>query len=715
MAITTTIVLTIDPSATINTPSSSVVADGIIITFNNGASNFTFSEEFYPVRYRPNTSSTESPDVGNEVNASFLSTSINLDASRTFISATSLANVVTVTSTEFSTVSVTGTMIDNGKVTATIIPGDLFVPKKVVISSYTKYNAITRNYNTRVLADGFTVEALDCVNTITNSYTGVVGSCDTINAVIDVTGGNGSYDVYVDNVLSLSGQATPITLSLLRGDISSIRVVDSIGDDIGTVTSKTPRKLISSDISTEIVNLSAGANVTVTVAYISPYVSTYEYSIDGSTYSTTNIFTSLTNGNYTIYVKDSLGCSISRDIIVDGSTTESETIFSISDINPIRYSKYEANVKKNYKNTLSSNSLRLIKYPYIQKFIEADIPTTQFKTNAQYINVFAIEEDLSTSTLTAVKITNNIGLSAKSTSTYFDIGDGRSAIYFGAVDTLDPVTSAVTGNIDYGFSLPVWANKEGNYVTIDGLGEIEIDLIGYSDTYGAFILEFNISYTGSPVEKNISANYNLQSYEIYEFLAPMTSLPESFNIVIETGVSSSEINFTYISEKIKRVQDSDFLFDIDYWDDANIGDMVYQTGVKHKLRINGYVDYLGEQTTSGYDGDKKYYVTDNTVYNSEVFNFSHLSFQMAQKLRLVMAHSNLVINGVYYDLAEEPEVTGDPNYNFKRFSVTLKPNGDLLLDNVSEDITGTSESLEITAGIAAIQGKALLLWTKNNG
>ena len=88
---------------------------------------------------------------------------------------------------------------------------------------------------------------------------------------------------------------------------------------------------------------------------------------------------------------------------------------------------------------------------------------------------------------------------------------------------------------------------------------------------------------------------------------------------------------------------------------------------------------------------------------------------MAQKLRLVVAHSNLVINGVYYDLAEEPEVTGDPNYNFKRFSVTLKPNGDLLLDNVSEDITGTSESLEITAGIAAIQGKALLLWTKNNG
>ena len=88
---------------------------------------------------------------------------------------------------------------------------------------------------------------------------------------------------------------------------------------------------------------------------------------------------------------------------------------------------------------------------------------------------------------------------------------------------------------------------------------------------------------------------------------------------------------------------------------------------------------------------------------------------MAQKLRLVVSHSNLVINGIYYKLSEQPEVTGDPNYNFKRFSVTLKSNGDLLLDNVSEDIQGTSLNLQVTAGISAIQGKALLLWTKNNG
>lgn len=32
------------------------------------------------------------------------------------------------------------------------------------------YNAITVSYNTRVLADGGTVEALDCVNEITSTF-----------------------------------------------------------------------------------------------------------------------------------------------------------------------------------------------------------------------------------------------------------------------------------------------------------------------------------------------------------------------------------------------------------------------------------------------------------------------------------------------------------------------------------------------------------------
>ena len=39
-----------------------------------------------------------------------------------------------------------------------------------ILSIFSEYNQITTAYGTRVLADGFTLEALDCVNTITNTF-----------------------------------------------------------------------------------------------------------------------------------------------------------------------------------------------------------------------------------------------------------------------------------------------------------------------------------------------------------------------------------------------------------------------------------------------------------------------------------------------------------------------------------------------------------------
>jgi hypothetical protein len=38
------------------------------------------------------------------------------------------------------------------------------------ITNTFQYNGITTAYNARVLSEGFTVEALDCVNTITNTF-----------------------------------------------------------------------------------------------------------------------------------------------------------------------------------------------------------------------------------------------------------------------------------------------------------------------------------------------------------------------------------------------------------------------------------------------------------------------------------------------------------------------------------------------------------------
>jgi len=622
------------------------------------------------------------------VNATNYANSWNLDQSNlggnSNLIATVVSNVVTITLLDASWqfASTTGTAITSGSISSSFANDPLVDPSTVVIDSYA------------------TSSGNECTQTEAN---------------LVVTGGSSLYNVFVNNVSTLTSQTSPITLTLDRGGSKEVRVVDSLGALIGIVYSVNTRKLTTADISVGVVNLTGGSTINITVAFIQSDISVYTYSLDGITYVSQNTYTGLPNDDYTIYVKDAFGCVTTKDFTIDGITVVTETIATVSEINPLRFFNVDSN-KPNQSNVISCNDLRLVSYQYVQKFLLEDTAiTTQFKTNAAYMNCFTMDADLNTSVLTPIKKTENTGLQAKSTSTYFSIGDGRSAIYFGSVDMLDYITDAVLESVDYGFTLPEWANTEGKYVTIEGIGEVQIDKIGYSDLYESFILEFDILYGGVAVERKTSATYNLQPYEVYEFVTDMSTTPSLFNVVIELGTSANDIDFTFVSEKIEIVLDSKFLFKIDYYDDENKGNMVYQTGVRHTLRINGYVDYLGDQTTEGYDGNTQYYVTDNMVYDSQIFNFVRLSPAMAHKLRLVVAHKYLTINGINYKLADSPEVTGDPNANFKNFSVTLKSGGDLFLTNDQEVIVNDSESADIAAALEASQGKSLLLWTKTNG
>ena len=141
--------------------------------------------------------------------------------------------------------------------------------------------------------------------------------------------------------------------------------------------------------------------------------------------------------------------------------------------------------------------------------------------------------------------------------------------------------------------------------------------------------------------------------------------------------------------------------------------MNYQTGIKNKLRLNGYQDDIGEQETEGYNGDKEFYVTDNVIYDVQKFTFKQLSTQVANKLRLAVAHKNILINGLFYKLSEAPEVIGDGNYNLKTFSVLLKQSGEQFLTTEQENITNTSEKAELLMALASAKGKGILSWTKN--
>lgn len=571
----------------------------------------------------------------------------------------------------------------------------------------------------------YTVETQQAEVPKTVNFTGydyATSTCSTPVAVFELTGGTESYNAYVDGQLEVSGQPSPIKIPLSR-DRDSLYLftfTDSAGTDIGTENFKTTRRLSEDKIGVNIKYTEYGATISIEpTTFISKHNMPYSYSLDGVTFIEGNVFTGQAEGDYTVYVKDAFGCVTSKNFTVDGVSTTVETNLEISDINPIRYSLVEGG-KKNRYNTLSHEQLKNVAYPFIQYFTDSDNPVTQIKTNAQYLNVFALDCDGNKSPLTPVKRSNHIGRKLKTTATKFSTEDGKLGVYFGVIDVLDPLTNDVLESKDYGYQIPNAFNRPGGLVILEYTGMISVGSVVYDENYEAFVLKFNNAYTGPETQTTIEAQYNIQNYEIYEFVAPISQLPDAFNIIIEVGQSAAEIKRTAMSEKIEKTKDSKDLAEIIYWNTKNLGSMNYATGVAHTLRLHSVLSRLNDmQTVQGYNGDTERYNTNHEVFDGEEFIFGYLSEEMARKLRLILTHDRLFINGVLYRLGEDaPELNARFTTNICELSAVLSKGGDLTgfdLDVVTA-VTGEGvdqSTYELENAIAAAKGKALILWKKS--
>ena len=664
-----------------------VIGENIVVKINTGIVISSISETFVNLR-QGSGQITIAPISGFQLLQTIqqFNTAWNLDY-KNFGSTNNLVSsvngstvIITLNNSSWQFETVTGSLISNSKVSFSINNEPISNPSSAQLTSFE--------------AD----IANPCLNAIAN---------------ISATGGTGVYNIRRNGNTVSTGLSSPMQLNLPRGSFSLITITDNGGNTIGSFNLKVPRSFIPNDFDLRVENFTGGATLSIDLKYVSSYLIPSKFSLDNITFQDSNVFTGLPDGNYTVYVKDAFGCVSSKPIFIDGYTDLTETVFTISDINALHFAKVEEG-KKNLRNTLSCNELKRVTYPFYHRFLADDVITTQLKTNAAYLNIYTIDSEGTTNELSAVQESENTNLKAKSTATYFDLGGGRSAIRFGLVELLDYTTETVIEQADFGFSLPEWANKEGSYVTISGLGQVKIASISYSDTYDSFVLEFNIAFSGV-ADRIISAVYNLQPYELFEFTTAMSTNPDLFQVVIEAGLDANNIQFTFISEKIKQVSENENLFKIVYSDDENKGDMVYQTGIQHLIRLEGQTDYIGGQSTEGYDGDTEFYSTENSVYSSERFYFPRIPTNIAHKLRLVSAHKLLNINGIFYKIAETPEINTNINNNSKSFSVLLKSGGSEFLSKNQEIISGSTESELGVGAIEASKGKSLILWTKLNG
>lgn len=544
--------------------------------------------------------------------------------------------------------------------------------------------------------------------------------CNNTLALFEVSGGTAPYNVYVDGSLSLSDQASPIAVPVNRNTTKLIRFTDSADDFIGDLILKIPRKLITKDINISTGQTSGGATVIIDVAYVSEYLYPLQYSLDNVTFSETNSFTGQANGDYTIYVKDAFGCVISKDYTVDETSTLTETIFQDpSEINPFRFSKVEPG-KLNRYNTLSYNQNKGLAYTFSHLVVDGDEPVNQIKTNAKYLSIYAVDCQTQDKTvLNPVKRSDHIGRTFKSTATQFATDSNLLGLFFGAVNILDPTTDAVLDSKDFGYQIPTAFDKEGRLVEVSGFGLLPVQSIIYDENYEAFVLQFNVSYTGAAIEVSAKATYNIQNYEIYEFITPVTVMPDSFQVVIEAGRSENDISHAFISERIEKTVDSKELTEIVYWNTTNIGSMNYATGITHKIRLHSVLSRIAdEQTVEGYNGDVERYNTSQELFDGEEYIFGYLSDEMVRKVRAISTHNRLFINGVLLRLKEAPELNSRFSTNLCELTALFSRGGDGTenFDNeIVQPITGEGvdeATYQLENAVAAAKNKALILWKK---
>jgi hypothetical protein len=136
----------------------------------------------------------------------------------------------------------------------------------------------------------------------------------------------------------VGNKLNPLFFDWLREEFFDLILEDKDGARI-TRSLRTPVLLNDSSFTLQISNSPNGA--TLTVIGRSVYGLVLKYSLDNSKWQTSNTFGGLAAGDYTLYVKDQLGCSYNKSFSVNDLSIKSPFfLYFKSKFNPIRKQDY---------------------------------------------------------------------------------------------------------------------------------------------------------------------------------------------------------------------------------------------------------------------------------------------------------------------------------------------------------------------------------------
>lgn len=527
------------------------------------------------------------------------------------------------------------------------VPGDINSGLGTVIITANFPNAIFDEPFTTISGVVFTIEnevaAPEIHITDIDFSTATTNQCQNIKV-------NVTTDILATKVLSPvvinPNTNNPFSFDFLRGQTINVLVEDSNGKQ-SNQTITLPSPLTASNFTVTANNSPNGATAVITNTGLSGL--TLEYSLDNATWQSSNVFPGLEVGDFTAYIRDQYGCSTSLTFSVSEFNI-TEPYFLYPKSNSIRLAERVVwdyiTVFKTDENTLSCESDVELPYKEVQEWQSSDSITNQFRSNYASNVVTAEELDGTITNIPISQKTQNIGVKDKRDAIQYNLGSGKTGIYFNAGNTYDFDTNVVNGSYLLNGGRPEWA-VIGNYVQI-GLSWFKIEQILYSEEKASDILVISNVYTGIEAAVIVGSIYNRENFEVYEYTVNMASFVNSdFRIKLV----ASDPNFgtkTFLSEQINvQVKRSDLL-EIKYKNSTNT-DINYSTGIEHLIRVPF------NKLSGKYEDESETYKTDTTaiLLGSELFEIDEILLEpntkeIWRKINIALSHDTIEVNGVGY-------------------------------------------------------------------
>ncbi len=389
----------------------------------------------------------------------------------------------------------------------------------------------------------------------------------------------------------------------------------------------------------------------------------FMFSMDNITFQSSNVFTSVLPGTYTMYIKDQFGCTISEEFEVSLTGIRPPVYRLIPRSNSFGWFETQAavtdcanpyngtNAKPNdYKPT------RFYNPKYFQPWCTIDAPKTQFRSNydtlvAKLIN---IATDAEVATLPIVKMSNNIGQRQRMDAKIYDKGSGQTGVYWLAGNIYEDDGVTVSDTYDLSGQLPEWA-KVGQKFFLSGSvtdGLFEIKQIIYDSTLlvNAAVIDRVYTDLTEPVTVGVDATYNRVNYETYEFVTDLSALSDGCykvtlvmsDSLLEYPTSSWETLPMIVTAAGSR--DHVYIESSDNVDDG----ILYSTGIIHKQRFQGlfYEEDFPLNLETSRDSRKQLNNNDGRVRHVFILEAIDVPFWVHEKLSLFISKKVVRVNNI---------------------------------------------------------------------